>query len=106
MIACQPLCAAVGMTQASSVMRVSASELELLTTTTLVVPLKLSAPPYLPATQVAPLIVPVFALPEASATAVPVPSLNAYAATSPVEAAVVALATLEYALALPLSLIH
>src|SRR5678815_6033695 len=74
MIVRQPLCAAVGMTQASSVIRVvSASELELLTSTRSLTPSKLSAVPYLPATtQVAPpLIVPVLPLPEASATVVP-----------------------------------
>jgi hypothetical protein len=47
-------------------------------------PLKTSAFPYFPAVvQVAFAIVPVFPFPEESATVVPVPSLNEYAATSP-----------------------
>src|SRR5215467_13260327 len=48
------------------------------------VPLKLKAFPYLPeVVQVAPLIVPLFPLPEKSLTTVPLPSLNPYAATKP-----------------------
>src|SRR5260370_742754 len=48
------------------------------------VPLKTSALPYFPAVvQVAFAIVPVFPFPEESATVVPVPSLNEYAATNP-----------------------
>src|ERR1043165_4616020 len=47
------------------------------------VPLNESALPYLPAVvQVALTTVPVFPLPEASATVLPVPSVKAYAATS------------------------
>jgi hypothetical protein len=69
------------------------------------VPLNANPLPYLPeAVHVAPLIVPVFPFPEASATVAPVPSLKEYAATSPVEGGafeVVALATLEYALRFP-----
>jgi hypothetical protein len=56
----------------------------LLTVTKAFVPLKLKASPYLPAVvQVAPLMIPLFPLPEASFTIVPLPSLNAYAATRP-----------------------
>src|SRR5207237_7485923 len=48
---------------------------------------KLSAPPYFPAAQAAPVIVPVLPFPERSVTAVPAPSSNAYAATRPETAA-------------------
>ena len=44
-------------------------------------PLKLNAPPYLPATQVAFAIVPLLPFPDESCRTVPAPSLNAYAAT-------------------------
>jgi hypothetical protein len=48
------------------------------------VPLKERARPYLPAfVRVAPTIVPVLPLPEASMTVVPLASLNEYAATKP-----------------------
>ena len=48
------------------------------------VPLKTKASPYLPeVVQVALVIVPLLPLPEESLTVVPVPSLNAYAATRP-----------------------
>ena len=48
------------------------------------VPLKFKALPYLPeVVHVAPLMVPLFPLPDASFTTVPVPSLNPYAATRP-----------------------
>jgi hypothetical protein len=61
-------------------------------------PLNESALPYLPAVdQAAVPIDPPFPLPDASATLVPPPSLNEYAATSPVDAAgVVAEAVVEY----------
>ena len=52
------------------------------------VPLKDSAPPYLPdADQVVFDVVPLLPVPEASPTVVPLPSLNEYAATRPVVAA-------------------
>ena len=51
------------------------------------VPLNVSAVPNFPlVVQVAPLIVPVWPLPETSATVVPVPSLKLYAATRPAPA--------------------
>ncbi len=54
---------------------VSCSELELGMLTRALTPLKVSAPPYLPCVDQAVLaVVPVLALPEASATVVPVPS--------------------------------
>src|SRR5262249_48117922 len=53
------------------------------------VPLNCNAPPNFPAVvHVAPLIVPVFPFPEMSVRTVPAPSLNPYAATRPVGAAV------------------
>jgi len=75
----------------------SCSEAALGTLTRALVPLNCSALPYLPvAAQAAFVIVPVFPLPDASATVVPYPSSNAYAATSPLGAAgVVALAVFE-----------
>src|SRR5258705_10640068 len=81
----QPLCVAVGKTHAESVMAVvTLSEAELLTTTRLLVPLKLSALPYRPSVDhVAPEMVPVLLLSDASATVVPVPSLKPQAATGP-----------------------
>src|SRR5262245_41915821 len=61
---------------------VRSSELESATVTQLLVPLKDRALPNLPAVlQVALLIVPVFPLPEASATVEPVPASKLYAAT-------------------------
>src|SRR5438094_2945257 len=75
----------VGYTHASNVIPlVNCSEAALLTVTSALVPLKLKALPYLPdAVQVAPLIVPLLPLPDTSATTVPLPSLNPYAATKP-----------------------
>src|SRR5262245_37823743 len=91
----------VGFTQASSVIaeprcRVAESG----TLTVAFDPLKDSPLPYFPAAVHAAFAsVPVLPLPEASATVVPEPSLNAYAATRPpaVACAVVAVATFEYA---------
>src|SRR3989442_9703371 len=76
---------AVGYTHASSVMPVVRwSEAESLMVTIELVPLNTRALLYLPAAVHVPLvIVPVFPLPDESATVVPVPSLNEYAATSP-----------------------
>src|SRR4051812_14998640 len=73
----------VGRTHASNVMPlVSRSVAASGTVTRAVVPLNDSAPPDLPAAvHVAPVIVPVLPFPDASLTVVPVPSLNAYAAT-------------------------
>ena len=52
------------------------------------VPLKESAPPYFPdADHVVFDVVPLFPVPEASLTVVPLPSLNEYAATRPLVAA-------------------
>src|SRR2546425_301892 len=67
------------------------------------VPLNPSALPTSPAVvHVAPLIVPVLLFPEESATVVPAPSANPYAATSPATVfGVVALATFEYGPRLP-----
>ena len=66
------------------------------TVTKFVVPLNESPLPDWPVVHVAPVIVPLLEFPEPSATVVPVPSLNPYAAPSPVGAAgVVALATFE-----------
>ena len=67
-------------------------------TTWLLVPLNESALPCLPVTQVTLVSVPVFPFPDASAVVVPVPSLNAYAATAVnvVALDVVALAIAEY----------
>src|SRR5262245_50493472 len=73
---------AVGLTQASRVMAVlRCRDAESLMFTRALLPLNDRASPYRPAAHVALLIVPVLPLPEASATAVPVPSLNEYAAT-------------------------
>jgi hypothetical protein len=63
---------------------VNCSDGALLMLTEALVPLKLKALPYWPeVVQVAPLIVPLFPLPDASLTTVPLPSLNPYAATGP-----------------------
>jgi hypothetical protein len=80
---------ALGRTHASTVIPVVRSRLaESGIVTQLLVPLNESAPPKRPeALQVAPLIVPVLPLPDASAVVPPPPSLNPYAATSPVCAA-------------------
>src|SRR6476620_7083995 len=79
---------AVGWTHASSVMPVVRSRLFASgTVTQLLVPLKLSAPPNLPAALcVAPVIVPVLLWPEASAAVVPVVSSKPQAPTRLVEA--------------------
>ena len=81
----QPLCVAEGLTQPESVIPLPrASDAELATCTTLLVPLKLSALPYRPCVDhVALVSVPPFPFPDASAVVSPEPSLNAYAATSP-----------------------
>ena len=73
----------VGYTHASSVIPVvNCSDAESLTVTNALVPLNVKAFPYLPeVVQVAPLIVPLFPLPDTSFTTVPLPSLNPYAAT-------------------------
>src|SRR3954453_14451299 len=78
-----------GSTQASRVTAfVTCSEAELGTFTRALVPLNESAPPYLPpAAQAAFASEPALPFPEASATVVPDPSPNPYAAPSP-EAAV------------------
>src|SRR5207249_1472575 len=75
----------VGYTHASNVIPlVNCSEAALLMVTSALLPLKLKALPYLPdVVQVAPLIVPLLPLPDPSATTVPLPSLNPYAATKP-----------------------
>jgi hypothetical protein len=78
-----------GFTHASSVIApVNWSEALSGTVTRELVPLKLSAPPYFPVpAHVVFAAVPVLPLPEASATDVPDPSSNAYAATRPGTAA-------------------
>jgi hypothetical protein len=101
----QPLWLAVGWIHADNVIPgVKANDGEAGTFTTLFEPLKLKAVPNLPGSQVPFVIVPVFPLPDASATEVPAPSPNEYAATSPVEtepAGVVTGTTDEYALTFP-----
>src|SRR4051794_9588545 len=79
---------AVGLTQASSVMPVvRCSDAESGIATKALVPLKFSAPPNLPVVVcVALVIVPVFALPDASATVVPDASLKLHAPTRLAEA--------------------
>src|SRR4029077_10593100 len=63
---------------------VNCSDVALLMVTKALDPLKVKALPYLPeVVQVAPLIVPLFPLPDRSLTTVPLPSLNPYAATRP-----------------------
>jgi hypothetical protein len=91
----QALEAVAGFTHASSVIAVvSWSDVELGTLTRALEPLKRSALPNFPdAVHVAPEIVPVFPFPDASATVVPEPSSNEYAATRPVPA--VAFATAD-----------
>jgi hypothetical protein len=75
----------VGYTHASNVIPlVNCSDGALLIVTKALVPLKVNAFPYLPeVVHVAPLIVPLFPLPDASFTTVPLPSSNPYAATRP-----------------------
>jgi hypothetical protein len=77
--------AAVGYTHASSVIAVvRRSDAESATLTMLLVPLNVSALPYLPdVVQVALESVPVLLLPEASLVVVPVPSSKLYEATGP-----------------------
>src|SRR5437868_1224097 len=92
-----------GFTHASSVIPVvRCRETESLIVTRELDPLNTRAPPNLPeVVHVALVTVPTFPMPDESATVVPVPSLNEYAATSPaVVNWVVALATLEYVLRL------
>src|SRR5262245_50467543 len=74
-----------GRTQAASVMAVvRSSEGASFTVTRALVPLKASAPPFLPpVVHVAVPIGPALPFPEASPAVVPVPSLNEYAATRP-----------------------
>jgi hypothetical protein len=74
-----------GFTHASIVIPVvTSSDAASLMVTSALVPLKTSAPLYLPeVVHVAPLIVPSFPLPEVSVTDDPVPSLNPYSATRP-----------------------
>src|SRR5262245_17662765 len=86
MIDFHPVGAVVGYTHASSVIAaVRPSDAEFATVTCAPLPLNTSALPNLPdVVQVAPLMVPLFPLPERSVTLVPAPSLKLYAATSPV----------------------
>jgi hypothetical protein len=76
---------ALGSAQASSVIPLDKrNEAESATVTRLELPLNESAAPYLPPlTQLVFASVPVFPLPELSATLAPAPSLNEYAATNP-----------------------
>src|SRR5436190_2994152 len=85
----QALETVAGLTHASKVMPpLSCSDVEFGTLTRALVPLNTSALPYLPAVaHVVAETVPVFPLPDESATDVPVPSSNEYAATSPAVAA-------------------
>src|SRR4051812_10231735 len=97
---------ALGLTQASRVMPVVRSRLLASPTLRmLLLPLKLSALPYLPPlVQVAPAIVPVLPLPERSARLVPEPASKLYEATRPVGGGVVvmvAVASLLVGLVLP-----
>src|SRR5688572_863233 len=107
MIVRQPPCIAVGKIHACSVIPEDTfSDAEAGTTTIALLPLKLSALPKRPCVlQLAPLIVPVLPLPEASLTVVPAPALNPYASTSPALGSgalcVVSIATFEYPLRLP-----
>src|SRR5215471_9989101 len=85
MMSRQPVLEPVRRTHASSVIAdVRSKEAASGTVTREFVPLKLSAPPFLPAVdQVVFATVPPFPVPEASATVVPAPSSNANAATRP-----------------------
>src|SRR5712692_5772764 len=79
-----PPVAVVGYTHASSVIPLVRSKVVESFTVTKLDPLKERALPNLPcADQVGPVSVPVLEFPDASAVVVPVPSLNEYAATSP-----------------------
>src|SRR5436190_10486172 len=99
----QALETVAGLTHASKVMPpLSCSDVEFGTLTRALVPLNTSALPYLPAVaHVVAETVPVFPLPDESATDVPVPSSNEYAATSPPVAGVVAVAVFETSPTLP-----
>ena len=78
---------ALGLTQASSVIPdVRSSEAESGMLTKRLVPNDSDLPNFPVVLHVAPLIVPLLPFPEASPTTVPVPSLNEYAATSPLVA--------------------
>src|SRR5262245_8915953 len=107
MIVRQPVCDAVGLIHAASVIAevTELSDVDEGTCTMLATPSKFSPPPYLPATQVAPVIVPVLPFPEASTTDVPEPASKVYAATRPDGGGgavpVVPEATLEKPLTLP-----
>src|SRR5262245_42341696 len=95
----QPLCAPVGLIHAARVMPVERfSQLDELTCTMSETPLKLSPPPYFPAVQTAPVIVPVLLWPETSSATPPVPASKVQPATRPggrVSTAVVTVETLE-----------
>src|ERR1044072_2930509 len=98
MIVRQPLCGAVGCTQASNVIDVPRFKLvALLTNTRSFTPSKESALPNLPVVQVAPVIDPVLPLPDTSSTVVPAFSSNEYAAARPAagRASVVAFAMFD-----------
>src|SRR5438094_8447086 len=73
----------LGYTHASRVIPlVNCSDAAFLMVTKALVPLNVKALPYLPeVVHVAPLIVPLFSLPDASFTTVPLPSSNPYAPT-------------------------
>src|SRR5438034_3318197 len=75
----------LGYTHASRVIPlVNCSDAALLMVTKALVPLNVKALLYLPeVVQVAPVMVPLFPLPDTSLTAVPLPSLNPYAAIRP-----------------------
>src|SRR4051794_6356368 len=79
-----PLCVAVGSIHAINVIADDRpNDAEAGTLTRAFVPLKLSAPPYLPETQPAPAIVPSLPLPDVSATVAPEPASKVYPATRP-----------------------
>src|SRR5215475_6192764 len=80
----QPLWAPVGLIHAANVIPVlRLSEDDEFTRTMLLEPLKFNALPYLPATQVAPVMVAVLLLPETSAAVVPEPASKVHSATRP-----------------------
>src|SRR3954469_7639375 len=83
MIVRQPLWVTAGLTNAETVNVLRSRLLASGIVTQLLLPLKLSAPPYLPVVHVVPLSVPPLPEPEASATVPPDPSLKPYAATRP-----------------------
>src|SRR6266550_3709610 len=93
-----------GLTHASSVIPVvSRNDAESGTITRAFVPLKLRALPNLPSVVHAAFpVLPVFPFPDVSATVVPTPSLNEYAAiSSAIVDNVVSVTTFEYGLRLP-----